>query len=82
MTLTINFNVVDAKNPKNEPNAAFNALVKSILWVSSPIKAPKKAPMINPKGIGLIKPIIKPSVVPIAPALLPPNFFVPMAGMM
>lgn len=80
MIATINLIKVEAKNPKKEPNAAFTALLNSLLLINSPIKAPKKGPMIIPAGIGDKSPTIKPSEVPMMPALLPPNRFVPTAG--
>jgi len=77
---TTNFINVEAKNPKNEPKAALTALLKVLLLISSPISAPKKGPIMIPPGIGAISPTINPIEVPIIPARLPPNRFVPIAG--
>ena len=61
--------------------AALNALLEFWLsWMSSPINAPTNGPIIIPKGPRKISPTNKPAVVPIIPYLLPPNFFVPKAG--
>lgn len=79
---TINFINVEAKKPKNEPIAAFMAFLKSFLFNSSPIKAPQNGPIIMPPGMGAMSPTIKPIDVPIIPALLPPNRFVPITGIM
>ena len=78
---TINFKSVEAINPINEPIAAFIALYKSFLWVNSPTSAPKKGPIMIPNGIGDKSPTTRPIIVPIMPALLPPNLLVPIAGM-
>ena len=78
---TISFKKDDAKKPRNDPKAAFNAFFPLELFIISPTKAPKKGPISIPNGIGDITPIISPTVVPITPYLDPPNFFVPMAGM-
>lgn len=78
---TISFKNDDAKKPRNDPKAAFNAFFPLELFIISPTKAPKKGPISIPNGIGDITPIISPTVVPITPYLDPPNFFVPMAGM-
>ena len=77
---TTNFINVEAKNPKNEPNAAFTALLNVLLLMSSPIRAPKKGPIIIPPGMGERSPTTNPIEVPIIPALLPPNRLVPIAG--
>ena len=81
-TATINFKKVPVTKPKKEPKAAFKAVLESALLDNSPKYAPTKGPIIIPNGIGAISPIIKPSVVPIIPDLLPPNLLVPIAGMM
>ena len=73
---------VEVKNPIKLPKAALRAVLKSALFSNSPTKAPTKGPIIMPPGIGDSKPIISPTLVPIIPALVPPNFLVPMAGIM
>ena len=78
---TISFKNDDAKKPRNDPKAAFNAFSPLELFIISPTKAPKKGPISIPNGIGDIIPIISPTDVPITPYLDPPNFFVPIAGM-
>ena len=79
---TINFKKVPVKNPKKDPKAALVAVFLSALFSSSPTKAPTKGHIIIPNGpsIGNIKATNNPTVVPITPAFVPPNFFVPMAG--
>jgi len=77
---TRNFINVEAKNPKNEPKAAFTALLNVLLFISSPTKAPKNGPIIIPPGMGASSPITNPIEVPIIPALLPPKRLVPIAG--
>ena len=72
---------VDVKNPKKAPIAALKACLLSVLLNTiSPINAPKKAPIKIPKGMGENNPIRRPTMVPIAPARLPPKRFVPNAG--
>jgi hypothetical protein len=75
---------VPNKKPMNEPVALFKALPLSLLLtIISPIKAPTKGPrimLIKPKGLK-IKPTNKPTVEPITPARVPPNFLVPQMGM-
>ncbi|GIS00001.1 MAG: hypothetical protein CM15mP102_08210 [Flavobacteriales bacterium] len=46
----------------------------------SPNNAPKKGPIIIPIGPKIIKATTKPTVVPIWPDLVPPNFFTPNIG--
>ena len=79
-TQTVNLRKVEAKNPINEPKAAFPAFFTS-LWslISSPIKAPKNGPKIIPNGPKKI-PKTSPIIEPFTPYLLPPNFFVPREG--
>ena len=77
---TINFRNEEAIKPRNEPKAALSALSISLRWIISPISAPKKGPIIIPKGIGDNKPTTRPIVVPIIPDRLPPNRLVPSAG--
>ena len=77
----VSFITVDAKKPKKDPNADFNACGPFVLLKTiSPIKAPKNGPIKIPNGIGESIPIINPNTAPTAPALLPPNFLVLMAG--
>lgn len=73
---------VEAKNPKKDPVAARKAFLVLLCLLNkiSPKKAPKNGPMRKPKGIGAKIPTIRPMVVPIAAALLPPNRLVPAAG--
>ena len=80
MMATINLINMEVKNPRNEPNAARSAVLESLLLSSSPINAPKNGPMIMPPGMGENNPTKSPIVVPIIPALDPPNFLVPSAG--
>lgn len=80
MIATINFINVPVKNPKKDPNAAFEAVSKSALLINSPTRAPKKGPIIIPPGIGAKIPMNKPIDVPIIPALVPPKRLVPIAG--
>ena len=77
-TQNTNFINVETKNPMNDPVAAFKARLESF-WskINSPIKAPANGPMINPKGIGVRIPTIKPIFVPQIPYLLPPKRLVP-----
>lgn len=82
MTDTTNLRNVEVINPRNEPKAALSAVLESFLFSNSPISAPKNGPMIIPPGIGNMSPAIKPKVVPIMPNFDPPNFLVPMAGIM
>ena len=76
----INFKNVEAIKPKKDPNAALVARLTSLSLVSSPAKAPKNGPMTIPPGTGDKIPTIRPIVVPIIPAFVPPNFLVPKAG--
>ena len=80
--VTTNFKKVPVKNPIKEPNAALVAVFLSALFMSSPTKAPTKGQIIIPKGpkIGKNKATNKPIIVPNIPALVPPNFLVPTAG--
>ena len=64
----------------NEPKAAFRAPLEFVLFRYSPMNAPRKGPMMMPKGTGEITPKMKPIEVPITPYLLPPKCFVPIAG--
>ena len=64
----------------NEPNAGFNDSLKDLLLVISPSKAPKNGPIIIPIGPRITKARISPTVVPICPDLVPPNFFTPNIG--
>ena len=60
-----NLIVAEANNPIKEPKEALSALFVSLLSKrSSPMNAPKKAPIKIPKGIGDNKPISRPIVVP------------------
>ncbi len=77
---TTSFIIDDVKNPIKLPKAAFSAVFAFVLFKSSPIKAPINNPNIIPAGIGDNNPKIRPIVVPIIPALVPPNFLVPIAG--
>lgn len=62
---TENLIVAETKNPRKAPKDALMALEVSLLsYNNSPIKAPKKAPISIPKGMGDNKPIINPIVVP------------------
>jgi len=64
----INFKNVDVKKPIKEPKAALNALFESLLsFIISPKYAPKKGPIIIPKGGKNNKPSIKPTIVPMTP---------------
>lgn len=81
MRLANNFMVVDARKPINDPKADLNALFKSFgSWIISPTKAPTKAPITKPSGIGRISPITKPTVAPVTPFFEPPNFLAPRPG--
>jgi len=80
MTATTNLIKVEVKNPRKEPKAARRAVLESVLLINSPTNAPKKGPIMIPPGIGENNPTKSPRVVPIIPALDPPNFLVPMAG--
>ena len=66
--------------PRKEPKAAFPAVLESLRFINSPIKAPTKGPIKTAKGIGIKIPAIRPRLAPIIPFLLPPNFLVPIAG--
>tara|TARA_B100000787_G_scaffold27284_1_gene18030 strand:- start:5 stop:277 length:273 start_codon:yes stop_codon:yes gene_type:complete len=80
---TANFIVAEVSRPNREPIEALKALFVFVLSKSiSPIKAPEKAPINIPNGMGENKPISNPMVVPYAPYLLPPKRFVPIAGIM
>ena len=77
-----NFKRVPAKNPKNDPKPALTAVLVSDLLSNSPTIAPINGQITIPR-----KPITgkkmatnKPTVVPIMPFLLPPNFLAPIAG--
>lgn len=72
---------VEANRPIKEPKAAFEAFPEVLLLLISPRKAPKNAPNKIPKGMGINIPTINPMVAPIIPFLLPPKYFVPIAGM-
>ena len=74
------FKKVDVRKPMNEPKAAFSASLESVLFKYSPINAPRKGPIMIPKGTGEITPIMKPIEVPMMPYLLPPKCLVPIAG--
>ena len=76
----INFNNVPARNPINEPKPDFRASPESFPEVSSPTTAPTNGPTIMPNGGKKNNPIIRPMILPQTPRLLPPNFFVPQAG--
>jgi hypothetical protein len=80
MIATTNLMNAEVKNPSKLPNAALRAVLESALFINSPAKAPTKAPIIKPPGIGVRSPMMSPTEVPIIPALVPPNFLVPRAG--
>ncbi len=62
---TVNLMVAEANIPIKEPKEALIALFVSLLSKSSsPMNAPKKAPIKTPKGIGENSPISRPIVVP------------------
>ena len=83
MRATKNFIKVEAKKPIKEPKAALKAILELLLLnINSPIKAPTNGPIKKPSGTGIKIPTINPTVVPMAPALLPPYFLVPAAGIM
>lgn len=74
------FNPVPSKNPINAPKADLKTpSVFPFVCTNSPINAPKKGPKIIPHG-PVKNPIIRPTVVPVTAALLPPNFFVIKIG--
>ena len=79
---TISLIKADVKNPNKLPKAALKAIFVLALFKLSPTKAPTKGPKIIPPGIGDSIPKMSPTVVPIIPAFVPPNRFVPIAGMM
>ena len=81
ITVTTNLIKAEVRNPSKLPKAALSAVLESTLLMTSPKNAPTKGPIIMPPGIGAIKPIMSPTVVPIIPAFVPPNFLVPIAGM-
>lgn len=80
--VTMNFKKVPVKKPKNDPKAALVAVFLSALFNNSPTKAPVNGQTIIPKGPRIGKNIAtrSPMVVPIIPAFVPPNFLVPIAG--
>ena len=76
------FMPVPNRKPTREPHAVFSAGFHwLLLFISSPINAPRNGPKIMP--IGPVKiPITSPIVDPIVDFLLPPNFFVMATGNM
>ncbi len=80
LRLIKNLITLPAITPINEPKAGFNDSLKDLLLVISPSKAPKKGPIMIPIGPSITKAIIRPTVVPICPDLVPPNFFTPNIG--
>ena len=78
---TTSFIKADVTNPSRLPKAAFKAVFVLALFNLSPTKAPTKGPKMIPPGIGDSSPKMSPIVVPIIPAFVPPNCFVPIAGM-
>ena len=78
---TKNFIKLETRKPIKEPQAEFNAFfVLLLLKIISATNAPIKGPIIKPKGGKKINPKTKPIVAPHEPYLLPPYFFVPIAG--
>ena len=67
--------------PTNEPIAGLIPSERFLPPKYSPVSAPKKAPIIIPKGIGLKRPTKSPIEVPIIPYLLPPKYLDPITGM-
>lgn len=61
-------------------NAILSAFFAFLLYISSPIKAPKKGPTINPKGGKKKIPIIIPTNDNLEAKALPPNFLVIIIG--
>ena len=78
---TASFISEDVRNPIKLPKAALSAFFVFALFNNSPINAPINSPKIIPPGIGDNKPKIRPIVVPIIPAFVPPKCFAPIAGM-
>ena len=69
-----------AITPTNDPKAGFIESWKDFFADISPNNAPKNGPIIIPIGPKIIRATIKPTVVPIWPDLVPPNFFTPNIG--
>lgn len=80
MAVTKNSINVEANKPIKDPEAAFKAVRESTLFNISPIKAPRKGPIRIAKGTGIKIPATNPVVAPSIPALLPPRYLVPSAG--
>lgn len=68
------------KNPINEPTAARKASRDRFPAINSPTKAPTNGKMNTPYGGKRKMPNTIPIVLPHVPPLLPPYFFVPIAG--
>ncbi len=68
---------VPPKKPMTAPVPDRNAFFISFPVISSPIKAPKSGPKINPQGAKKM-PTIAPTKAPINPSFEAPNFFEPM----
>lgn len=74
------FMIIPRNVPVNIPNADFTGYLFSLLNIISPNRAPKKAPIIEPKGGKNIKPISIPRILPQMPPFPVPDLFAEMKG--
>ena len=85
MTATTNLMNAEVKKPQQTSKSSFEGRFRiGFVYQLARINAPTKGPIIRiPPGIGARSPTMSPTeVVPIIPALVPPNFLVPSAGIM
>lgn len=77
------FNKNPLTNPIRVPTEDLSAAFFCFgLLINSPKKVPTNDPIMMPKGPSEIRPNIRPRVDPMTPFRVPPNFFVPIIGMM